>query len=438
MKRKIALSKNFNNAEFLNLINKCLRSNRELSDLKKQYDEEQNKYGVDFYSGMYHLTIKGQNDRIFFELTKNLNNAEYTINLIFERLNDLRNLYVSYETIGGAIEYERIPPFMRDISRVIAGSEFSKSSLGTANSVIYADEANRDEIISRINNYTDSIPMILASEYFDARAYEIDENALAKNLTCFAYVVVADCNFMRSIKHDIHLQNYNGSVTVLSKDEKPKTYRKEDMYRGVDLSSLIFDDVKKYSSSIILPQLEPIVETKVSPKAQNSSEKELIEQKQRLKRELDEANQKIKNLEKALIQAKDKKHAIIIPNEIYEGESIDLIYSAITEYIQCSDDTQKRIKQLGKEILEHNPRTKTGEIFFSTLKKIFYNGSGLNGADLSKLKELGFQIKRNNVHTTYEIAGLQFTTGASPSDDKSGIRFYSDITKVLRVYKTDK
>ncbi len=434
MKRKLNLPKGFNNQNFFDLVSKCLKWNNELAELKKSFDSQQNKYNLNIYVGMYHLTITGQNDCIFFELTKNIDNAEYSISLILEKLNETRNLYVSCETIGGSIGYKRIPPFMLDILRTIANNDFCQSALGCTGSVIYADESNKQEIISRINNYTDSIPMVLAAEYFDTHAYEIDENELAKNLTCFAYVIAADCNFMRAIKNDIKLKSYNGTVTVFTKEES-KSYRKEDMYRGVEISPLVFDDISKHSQTIVLPRIRAIEENVTVKPQDGKRERELQEEIQSLKRELDEANQKRKILEKAFNQAKNERFAIVMPDEIYEGEALDLIISAITEYVQNADESQTRLRQLGKEILEFNPRTKNGENYFACLKKILYNGSGLNNSGVSKLRDLGFQIKRNNVHTTYEIAGLQFTTGASPSDDKSGIRFYSDITKSLRVYK---
>ena len=433
MKRKLNLPKEFNNQDFFNLVSKCLQRNNELKELKKLYDEQSNKYNLELYGGMYSLTTKGQNECIFFELRKFIDNAEYIISLIFEKLNDVRCLYICCEAIGGAIEYKRIPPFMIDILRTIASNSFCKSTLGNTGSVIYADESNKNEIISRINNYSDSIPMILASEYFDKHAYEIDENELAKNLTCFAYVVVADCNFMRSIKNEIKLKSYNGTVTVLT-EEETKSFRKEDMYRGIEISPLVFDYISKYSQAIALPKATVTEERAAAKPQDNKKEKELQDEIKALKKELDAANQKNKNLEEALAQAKNEMFAIIVPKEIYKGEAIDLIHSALSEYIQKSDEVKKRTRQLGNELLRLNPRTKNGDPYFAALKNILYNGSGLNSSNLSKLRDLGFEIKRNNVHTTYEIMGLQFTTGASPSDDKSGIRFYSDITKSLRVY----
>lgn len=441
MKRKYELTKDFNNQDFFKLIGKCLASHYEFRNLKTEYDklDQAQRYGADISKDKCYLTIAGQDSNVFFKLSQTEKNVDHTVKIILEKADDQRFLYLSYEAEGGILEYTGIPSSIINLLREInKNDKIIQSSLGKTGEIITANEDNKETIINLINDYTNDIPMVLASEYHDRdsrKLYEIDGNKLASALTCFAYVIFADYDFMDSIKDKTKRKAYNGTVTVFA-NRKHESFRKGAITHGPNLEKMAFDYVKGYTPNIEIPTLKEIKTIINTVKPQESKQvKELQEENQELKNQLEEMTQKAKNLEKALEQAKDKKFGIILPDEIYEGETLDLIHCAVLDYIEKADEVQGRIKQLGKEILDLNPATKNGEQYFNDLKIAIGNDGDLNNKQKSSLLSLGFKELRDNGHPIYEFKGHRFIMCSTSSDQRNGKKKFNQMKRTLCVYK---
>ncbi|MBO5440884.1 MAG: hypothetical protein J6A53_09550, partial [Clostridia bacterium] len=312
--------------------------------------------------------------------------------------------------------------------------DINQAGLGKSGELIIASEENRIELISCINNYSYDIPMVLATEYDNSHAYEINENELARRLSGFAYVVVADKAFIDSIKKEINAKLYNGTVVVYHKGEY-KLLRKENKLFGASLDEFVFQHIREHSQSIILPQKTN--EAVSDSKEIEELKKQLIKEKEknaRLSMELNEAKNENKALAEALENAKNNEFAIIKPKELYEGEIIDLIHSVCAEAKKSLNPIQKRKIDLIDEMLALNPRAENGKMFFNKFKGIFYNGVDLKGSDFAKLEKQGFKCERERGHYIFIYDKYRFVTAKSTSDDKSGKNLYSDFRSILCVY----
>lgn len=436
MKTRLPMKSSFKNADFFKLIDKILNSNIELRDLRSSFNLHSNKYDLILNHGYYELATKGQNRHTFFTLSKRFGDREYIFRLIFENASNVRNLYMEIDCIGGPIELGRIPPFMLDAMRVVSScNHVICSDLGMIGDVIRANESNIEKIIACINNYSYDVPMVLATEFNNSHAYDIDENKLLKNLRGFAYIVLVGNDFTDTIKSKTNIDIYNGTVAMYSKGEF-KHVRNKDKLLGSDVNEIAFNFVSNRSQSVIMPKIEN--ETVDTSDEVKELKKQLIQEKEKnaeLNQRINEITCEKKALEKALEQANKGDFGIIKPNEIYNGEVTNLIITTLKNERERSNPRQKRKLDLIDEIINLNSQNDNGKKYLEELKNLLYNGVDLSSAALASLTKLGVQVERDNVHYVMSIFDkYQFAMSKSPSDDRSGKNLFSDIKNTLCVY----
>lgn len=436
MKTRLPMKSSFKNADFFKLIDKILDSNIELKDLKNSFNLHSNRYDLILNHGYYELTTKGQNIHTFFTLSKRFDDREYIFRLIFENASNVRNLYMEIVCIGGPIELGRIPPFMLKAMEVVSACEYVVNpTLGSLGEIVYANESNIEQIVNCIKNYSYNVPMVLATEFNNSHAYDIDENKLLKNLRGFAYIVLVGNDFTDTIKSKTNIDVYNGAVAMYSKGEF-KPVRNKDKLFGSDVNEIAFNFVSNRSQSVIMPKIEN--ETVDTSDEVKELKKQLVQEKDKnaeLNQRINEVTCEKKALEKALEQANKGNFGIIKPNELYDGEVTNLIVAALKNERERSNPRQKRKLDLIDEIIKLNPKNDNGEKYLEELKNLLYNGVDLSSAALASLKKLGVQVERDNVHYVMTIFGkYQFAMSKSPSDDRSGKNLFSDIKNTLCVY----
>ncbi|MBQ4510698.1 MAG: hypothetical protein II984_08245 [Clostridia bacterium] len=434
MKTRLPMKSSFKNELFFKLIDKILDSNNELRDLRNSFNLHKNKYDLLLNHGYYELTTKGQNEYIFFNLSKRYSDREYIFSLIFENTSGTRNLYMEIECIGGPIELDRIPPFMLKAMEAVSNCEYIITPpLGSFGEIIHANESNIEQIVNCIENYSYDIPMILSTAFINSHAYDIDEHKLLKNLRGFAYIVLVSNDFTDIIKRKANI--YNGTVVLYSKEEY-KVARNTDKLFGSNINELAFNFVSNRSQNVIMPKIkdEAINTNDEAKELKNQLDRER-EKNAMLNQEIREIACENKALKKALEQADKGSFTITKPEEIYDGEAIDLIIHALTALEKRCNPRQERKIMLIREIINSNPRTQNGEKLFSELKFIFRDGVEMNATKLATLSKIGLEKERDNGHYILNFKNVyKFITSKSPSDDRSGKNLYSDIKNAICVF----
>ena len=307
--------------------------------------------------------------------------------------------------------------------------------------------------------YADDIPLVLATTYFNSMACEIDENTVARKLSGIAHVIVCNNEYTRLIKDRAQCKGpFNGAVAIYCKGGKPKQFRKDSVYHGTSLETMIIQEVQKHITAKVdetAPTYESLhtEEVKEQAKQNEAMLNEFFDENETLEDRLKKAKDRIAELSSENLQLKMKYENLqkmvesnntLIPllkkaniSEFYEGEQHDLVVTILQKALCTSGTEETRRHELLSALLKENAIIGNGEETFEVIKKIFSDGEEMSPQNITELKRIGIEVvsEKNHYKLVYKNSKYWFTVSKTPSDKRGGKNLASDITRRLSVYK---
>lgn len=166
----------------------------------------------------------------------------------------------------------------------------------------------------------------------------------------------------------------------------------------------------------------------------------LVEETNKLQKELHEKDQVIQTLKQENKDCKNKmmeNGAILVHGEIedfYPGESREIVLDILRKAYQEQPDNANRTRRCDvlEDILEHNPSTDVLEKRKEEVKRLLKNFNGLSPVEKKQLKKLGFEITEEGKHYKLKYYGddrYEICFAKTPSDVRSGKNNASTIIK---------
>lgn len=124
--------------------------------------------------------------------------------------------------------------------------------------------------------------------------------------------------------------------------------------------------------------------------------------------------------------------------EFFYGEQYDLVVSLLKSKMDTLNPDHRDYELL-EAILQANPLRGEGKKVLEELKRLLTTNAGeLSAKDYTDLERIGFKRISVNGHSRVEYKNnskYRFTLAATPSDLRNGKNAYSDIAKIISVYK---
>lgn len=462
---KLDMQNCFNPEDFYSIIAKWLKNAGPCKTIGEEL--EQSSYKADFQSQTEYCKA---NNYVFkkpnimytvFKLEQIFHEQTWYTEVILQETNDLKTVYFHVSCSRDLTRFDDVPEIRTAVIRFFVESGFIKhSEIPVKTSPVEMT----DDIIGWIANayqekYADDIPLVLATTYFNSMACEIDENTVARKLSGIAHVIVCNNEYTRLIKDRAQCKGpFNGAVAIYCKGGKPKQFRKDSVYHGTSLETMIIQEVQKYITAKVdetAPTYESLhtEEVKEQAKQNEAMLNEFFGENESLEDQLKKAKARISELTSENMQFKSKceilqkiletdnasnnilKKANV--SEFYDCEQHDLVVTILQKAL-CSCGTEEtRRNELLTALLKENPISGNGEETFEVVKRIFSNGEEMSPQNITDLKRIGFEIVSESPHykLVYKNSRYWFTVSKTPSDKRGGKNLASDITRRLSVYK---
>lgn len=462
---KLDMQNCFNPEDFYSIITKWLKNAGPCKTIGEEL--EQSSYKADFQSQTEYCKA---NNYVFkkpnimytvFKLEQIFHEQTWYTEVILQETNDLKTVYFHVSCSRDLTRFDDVPEIRTAVIRFFVESDFIKhSEIPVKTSPVEMT----DGIIGWIANayqekYADDIPLVLATTYFNSMACEIDENTVARKLAGIAHVIVCNNEYTRLIKDRAQCKGpFNGAVAIYCKGGKPKQFRKDSVYHGTSLETMIIQEVQKYITAKVdetAPTYESLhtEEVKEHAKQNEAMLNEFFDENETLEDRLKKAKDRIAELSSENLQLKMKHENLqkkmecnnaLIPllkkaniSEFYEGEQHDLVVTILQKALCTSGTEETRRHELLSALLKENAIIGNGEETFEVIKKFFSDGEEMSPQDIAELKRIGFEVvsEKNHYKLVYKNSKYWFTASKTPSDKRGGKNLASDITRRLSVYK---
>ena len=451
--------------DFYSIIAKWLKNAGPCKTIGEEL--EQSSYKADFQSQTEYCKA---NNYVFkkpnvmytvFKLEQIFHEQTWYTEVILQETNDLKTVYFHVSCSRDLTRFDDVPEIRTAVIRFFVESGFIKHS---EIPVKTTPVEMTDDIIRWIANayqekYAGDIPLVLATTYFNSMACEIDENTVARKLAGIAHVIVCNDEYTRLIKERAKCKGpFNGAVAIYCKGGKPKQFRKDSVYHGTSLETMIIQEVQKYVTAKVdetAPTYESLHTEAVKEQAKQNEAmlNEFFGENESLEEQLKKAKTKISELTQENISLKAKnanlqrvlesdeiKEPIIKSSDIpefFEGEQHDLVVTILKNALNTCGAKDTRKNELLVGLLKENPIIGNGEETLEIVKRIFSTGEEMTPQNITDLKRLGFEISSESPHykLVYKNSKYWFTVSKTPSDKRGGKNLVSDITRRLSVYK---
>lgn len=462
---KLDMQNSFRPEVFYSIIEKWLKNagpcktigeKLELSSQKENFHTQTDYCKADNY-------VFARNDAKYtvFRLEQIFHEQTWYTEVILQDTHNLKTVYFHINCSRDLTRFDEVPEMRTVVINYFVESGFVKhSEIPIKTTPVEMSDGLIDWIANAYQEkYTDDIPLVLATNYFGSMACEIDEIAVAKKLAGIAHVIVCNNEYTRLIKDRAQCKGpFNGAVAIYCKGGKPKLFRKDSVYHGTSLETIIIQEVQKYVTAKvdeIAPTYESLHTEAVKEQAKQNEamlneffgENESLEdQLKKAKIRISELTQenislkaKNENLQRSL-ESKEIKEPVVNSSDIpefFEGEQHDLIVTILKNALNTYGAKDTRKNELLVGLLKENPIIGNGGESFEIVKRIFSAGEEITPQDITELKRLGFEISSESPHykLVYKNSKYWFTVSKTPSDKRGGKNLASDITRRLSVYK---
>lgn len=385
----------------------------------------------------------------------------WTIEAILKEQGNIKEVFFHVDCSGNTARFDEIPEMRSEVIRVFVNSGYVlQPQIPITENPIYLGNEHLDWIASAVREeYQEEIPLVLATQYFDSMATEIDAPSLAKTLAGIAYVAVCDNEYTRLIKERaVRTAPFNGAIAIYSKGGKAKQFRKEDAYHGASLDKQIVNEIQRFVTAHVdmeAPSWKELKRELAHAEAKESKElltavfdvNESLDVKLKKAEEriawLVQENQQLQAKNESLLAAlktSDTRQTILrksaIP-EFFEGEQHDFVVGILQKALATCGTPDTRQHELLTDILHENSIIGNGKEIFAVVKSVFGDGETLSEKDIADLRKIGFEITSDNTHYKMVFKGSKywFTVSKTPSDKRGGKNLSADITRRLSVYR---
>lgn len=223
---------------------KAIGEKLELSSQKENFHTQTDYCKADNY-------IFARNDAKYtvFRLEQIFHEQTWYTEVILQDTHNLKTIYFHINCSRDLTRFDEVPEMRTVVINYFVESGFVKhSEIPIKTTPVEMSDGLIDWIANAYQEkYTDDIPLVLATNYFGSMACEIDEIAVAKKLAGIAHVVVCNNEYTRLIKDRAKCKGpFNGAVAIYCKGGKPKLFRKDSVYHGTSLETIIIQEVQKY------------------------------------------------------------------------------------------------------------------------------------------------------------------------------------------------
>ena len=463
---KLKMVDAFTELEFFRTVNQWLKNAGPCKVVAEQLEACEEKVGVHLeaeYCIVDTFRIEKEEATFtLFKLEQLFHQQTWTTEVILKCSLGANEVFFHVDCSRDATRFDEAPEMRTEVIRVFVNSGYvMQPRVPITSRTVEATNDLLDWIAAAIREeYTEDMPLILATTYFGNQATEIDDFALSRKLAGLAYVVVCDNEYTRLLKEKAQCATpFNGAVAIYCKGGKPRQFRKKDAFLGATLDKQIANEVQRFVTAAVdaeAPTWEALHAELVRKEAKESAA--LAEEAFDVNETLDEKLKRVEERIAALVQeniqltAKNESlqmalensetvQALIEPSnlpEFFEGEQHDLVITVLQKALANCGSKDTRQKELLTDLLARNHIIGNGKELFEVVKSIFADGEDLSAKELSELKRVGFEITSENTHykLVYKGSKYWFSLAKTTSDKtRSGKNLTSDITKTLSVYK---
>lgn len=463
---KLKMVDAFTENEFFATIINWLKNAGPCKAVAEQLEASEEKIGVhleaEYCIADTFRIVKDEVAFTLFKLEQEFHQQTWTNEVILKNGGGTNEVFFHIDCSRDATRFDEAPEMRTEVIRVFVNSGYVKQPrVPITSRTIDATDDLVGWIAAAIREeYTEELPLILATTYFGSQATEIDDFALSRKLAGLAYVVVCDNEYTRLLKDRAQCATpFNGAVTIYCKGGKPRQFRKKDAFLGASLDKQIANEVQRFVTAAVdaeAPTWEALHAELVRKEAKESAAlaEEAFDVNETLDEKLKRAEARITELvqENMSLTAKNESleaalkrtetvQTVIEPcgvPEFFEGEQHDLVVTILQKALANCGTKDTRQKELLTDLLAHNHIIGKGKELFEVVKAIFADGEDLSAKELAELKRVGFEITSENTHykLVYKGSKYWFSLAKTTSDKtRSGKNLTSDITKTLSVYK---
>lgn len=463
---KLKMVDTFTEKEFFGVIDQWLKNSGPCKAVAERLEACEEKIGVhleaEYCIADTFRIEKEEATFTLFKIEQEFHEQTWITEVILKRSLGANEVFFHIDCSRDVTRFDEAPEIRTEAIRVFVNSGYVKQpKVHISSHTMDATDDMVDWIAAAIREeYTEDMPLILATTYFGSRATEIDDVALSRKLAGLAYVVVCDNEYTRLLKGKAQCATpFNGAVAIYCKEGKLRQFRKEDAFHGSSLDKQIANEVQRFVTAAVdaeAPTWEALHAEQVQKEARENAAwaEEVSDVNETLDEKLKKAEERIaalvqenmqltaknESLQTALMKS-ETVQAVIAPStlpEFFEGEQHDLVVTILNKALKNCGSKDTRQKELLTDLLAQNQIIGNGKELFKTVKKIFADGEELSAKELSELKRVGLEITSENNHRKLVYMGSKywFSLAKTPGDKtRSGKNLASDIIKTLSVYK---
>lgn len=396
-----------------------------------------------------------------FKIEQIFHEQTWYTEVILQDTHNLKTVYFHINCSRDLTRFDEVPEMRTVVINYFVESGFVKhSEIPIKTTPVEMSDGLIDWIANAYQEkYTDDIPLVLATNYFGSMACEIDEIAVAKKLAGIAHVVVCNNEYTRLIKDRAKCKGpFNGAVAIYCKGGKPKQFRKDSVYHGTSLETMIIQEAQRCVTAQIdqyAPTYNSLHTEFIHEQAKQNEAmlSEFSDENETLENRLKKAKERISELMSENMQLKSKYETLQqtleadnISNsllkkanisEFYDGEQHDLVVTILQKALYSCGTEETRRNELLTALLKENAISGNGVETFEVVKRLFSNGEEMSPQNIAELKKIGFEVVSESPHykLVYKNSKYWFTVSKTPSDKRGGKNLASDITRRLSVYK---
>lgn len=463
---KLKMVDAFSEAEFFATICQWMKNAGPCKAVAEQLEAAEEKVGVhleaEYCIADTFRIVKEEATFTLFKLEQEFHQQTWTNEVILKSAGGVNEVFFHIDCSRDATRFDEAPEMRTEVIRVFVNSGYVKQpKVPITSRTVEATNELLDWIAAAIREeYTEELPLILATTYFGSQAIEIDDFALPRKLAGLAYIVVCDNEYTRLLKDRAKCATpFNGAVTIYCKGGKPRQFRKKDAFLGSTLDKQVANEVQRLVTAAVdaeAPTWEALHAELVRKEAKESAAlaEEAFDANETLDEKLKRAEERIaalvqenmqltaknESLNKALTKNDAVQTVLEASNipEFFEGEQHDLVVTILQKALSNCGLKDTRQKELLTDLLARNQIIGKGKELFEVVKAIFADDEDLSAKELAELKRVGFEITSENTHykLVYKGSKYWFSLAKTTSDkNRSGKNLTSDITKTLSVYK---
>ena len=404
----------------------------------------------------------GKDDCLFylFKLEQVFHEQSWTTEVILQIEDTSKTVYFHIDCSRDATRFDEVPAIRTDVIRCFVSSGYLKQPdvKITQNPIAVNDELEAWVASAAREEYMGDMPIVLITQFFDSMGYAVDDYDLARKLAGVAYIVTSDSEHTRGINAKAGRKTpFNGTVAIYTSKGKPKIYRQENVYYGTTLDKQIFSDVQR----IVTAKVDAVAPTwkslhheihKAEAEEKSMLLDEAFDENISLEEQVKRLSSKVSELteENRVLRSKNETLELALQNgssdgiltkapieEFYEGEQYDLLVRIINETL-LKRNHEYRDFEILQQLAVVNKEKGLGREIFKVVKAVLSDGHAPRESDLARLRSVGFEVVSQSNHYKLKFRGSEnycFSLAKTPSDDRAGKNFVSDITKTLSVYK---